>query len=52
MSDTNKLPLYVTDGFGLSRLPKIDSEDITNVSIAEKMASFKQKFTTVVESMT
>ena len=37
LSDANKLPLYVTDGFGLSRLPKIDAEDITNISIAEKL---------------
>ena len=50
--DANKLPLYVTDGFGLSRLPKIDAEDITNVSIAEKMSSFERKFATSDESMT
>ena len=52
LSDANKLPLYVTDGFGLSRLPKIDAEDITNVSIAEKMSSFERKFATFDESMT
>ena len=46
LSDANKLPLYVTDWFGLSRLPKIDAEDITNVSIAEKMSSFERKFAT------
>ena len=28
--------------FGLSRLPKIDAEDITNISIAEKFASFER----------
>ena len=52
ISDANKLPLYVTDGFGLSRLPKIDAEDITNISIAEKIASFERKFATFDDSMT
>ena len=28
--------------FGLSRLPKIDAEGITNISIAEKFASFER----------
>ena len=50
LSDANKLPLYVTDAFGLSRLPKIDAEDTTNVSIAEKMSSFERKFATFDES--
>ena len=44
LSDTNNLILFVTDGFGISRLPKVDAEDITNVSIAEKIASFERKF--------
>ena len=52
LSDANKLPLFVTDGHGLCRLPKIDAEDITNVSIAEKIASFERKFATFDESMT
>ena len=46
------MPLYVTDGLGLSQLPKIDAEDITNVSIAKKMSSFERKFATFDESMT
>ena len=54
LSNSNKLPLYVTDGFGLSlsRLPKIDAEDITNISIVEKIASFERKFVTFDDSMT
>ena len=52
LSDANKLPLFVTDGFGVSRLPKVDAEDITNVSIAEKIAAFERKFATFDESMT
>ena len=52
LSDTNNLPLFDTDGFGISRLPKIDAEDITNVSIAEKIASFERKFAIFDESMT
>ena len=51
LSDVNKLSLYVTDGFGLSRLPKIDAEDITNITIAEKIASFERKFGTFHDSM-
>ena len=47
-----KLPLYVTDRFSLSRLPKINAEDITNISIAEKIASSERKFATFDDSMT
>ena len=33
-------------------MPKVDAEDITNVSIAEKIAAFERKFATFDESMT
>ena len=52
LSDTNKSPLFVSDGFGVSRLPKFDAEDNTNVSITEKIAAFERKFATFYEFMT
>ena len=52
LSNTNNLPLLAIDGFGISRLPKVDAEDITNVSIAEEIASFELRLATFHESMT
>lgn len=52
LSDNNTMPLYVTDGYGLSRLPKVDAEDITSAAIAERMASFEQKISMLDDSVT
>ena len=38
--DTNKkIPTFVIDSFDLAKLPRINTEDITYVSVAEKLQS-------------
>ena len=35
LDGNNSMPLFVTDGHGMDRVPKTDAGDITNASIAE-----------------
>ena len=48
--DRNKeIPTFVIDGFDLAKLPRINTEDITYVSVAEKVAELDAFITKIIE---
>ena len=51
LDEGSALPLFVTDGKGIERLPKIDAEAFSSISVAEKAAQLDQDLTVLRDTI-